>query len=77
MIALITPFPSSLFPERVTPNAAAASLNANLGKKAYEISPNLGRFSQEWNSPMGHKGFEVDFTLGSETDREFVVTRLK
>ena len=25
---------------------------------------------------MGHKVFEVDFTLGSETDREFVVTRL-
>ena len=25
---------------------------------------------------MGYKGFEVDFTLGSETDREFVVTRL-
>ena len=26
---------------------------------------------------MGHKGLEVDFTLGSETDREFVVTRLE
>lgn len=32
MIALMTPFPSSLFPIRVTPNAVAASSNANLGK---------------------------------------------
>ena len=25
---------------------------------------------------MGHKGFGIDFTLGSVTDREFIVTRL-
>ena len=53
-----------------------ASSNANLGK-ACEISPKHGRFGREWNSPTGDKGLEVDFTLGSEVYREFVITRLE
>lgn len=76
MIALMTPFPSSLFPLRVTPNAVTASLNANL-TKAYEINPERGESSQGCGSPMGDQGFEVDFTLGNEAYREFVITRLE